>query len=131
MGRAIKIGEHIAQAQYMSLVVTEHLLMKRPNDGIEKPISEPDIEPPECIFFSLQLSRVASTCFFVSMLICKVANYLRYAQRHELQSGVIAPATARLLHRIAMSRQLFNIVHQTIQLPLAIHFGFSAQGKTI
>ena len=30
-----------------------------------------------------------------------------------------------------MMRQLFNVVHQAVQLPLSVHFGFSAQCKSV
>ena len=35
------------------------------------------------------------------------------------------------LSRIAMIRQLLNIMHQAVQLPLPIHLGFSTQRKAV
>ena len=36
-----------------------------------------------------------------------------------------------LVSRIPMMRQLFNIVHQAIQLPLPVHFASSTQRKPV
>lgn len=36
-----------------------------------------------------------------------------------------------LLNCIAVVRQLFDVVHQAVQLPLPIDFGFAAQRKTV
>lgn len=91
------------------------------NDAVEKPHSENLFQLWVDFFQNKPLSSFSVSCFskIISLQTCLIW------QVYSCDTETRIPYSASL-SRITMIRQLLDIMHHAVQLPLTIHFGFSA-----
>ena len=92
-----------------------------PNDAVEKPHSEHLHQHWVEFFQTKPMSSFTTSCFSKIFPLQIRLTWQAYSCDKEAR----IPYSASL-SRITMIRQLLDVMHHAVQLPLAIHLGFSA-----
>ena len=98
------------------------MLIKLPNDAVEKPHSETLFQNGVEFFQTQTVVFIFGCLLSDNMSLGNLPDLASLSMRYRGENTLL-PAS---LSRITMIRQLLDIMHHAIQLPLPIHLGFSA-----